>query len=148
MLNKFQQRKVKDVVLGLLLGLIIFVPMFFSFGLFDPNPYSRVDRLELSVDKENENLNITYKANFYKYANCTFIRYAVYGFDLGEWKLIQSSDPTGEKGDRVAGWQTIELTLQGRPQYSKYEIRLEHDCGESYPKVGTVFDRFDYKDIQ
>lgn len=133
--------------LGLVTTLFLIIPILGYFDLYEPRPYSRVDRLQLYFEGGKVDGDIRYEANFYKNSDCEFIRYKVAGYDLFRWIEVQSEDPGGEKGDRLSGWQTLNLRIKGEPRYTKYEIRLEHDCGEDNPRVGTIFDSFKYEDV-
>mgnify|MGYP000088392591 FL=1 len=136
MASKDNKRRIKDTTVGGILGLAVAIPVFFSQGLFEPRPYNNVTVEDLSYINDNQQINV--EATFVKTEECDFQDLKVFGEYLGSWTELRWHDPTGDKGDRYAGYNTLLIEIEtGGVYYSKIEVRTRHLCNES--KVDETF---------
>ena len=142
MTNK-RQHNLRDLGYGFLLGMLISIPSLSYWGYFAPIPYKQV---EVSKVKYLPNGNIYLEATFHKAPGCDFSRLGVLGSNFGSWDILDWKDPTGPKGDRISGKQTLAIEIQGEPKYGEYEVRTEHNCNGK--PVSGVFHKFSKEDIK
>lgn len=137
-------RKLRDLTLGALLGLFLTIGTLFYLGHLESIPYSDVTISEVSLlDSSNIYLDATFKVK----EGCKFERLEVFGSSLGHWSdPLWWEDTTGKKGDRIKGYHSFVLEIQGDPAYTIYEVRTEHDCDGK--RKEEIFHRFTYEDLQ
>lgn len=133
---------IRDMLLGFLLVSAVAVPIMMDMGYFTPAPYSEVELIEIS----DNGGHVVMSASFLKTDNCEFRKLAVFGKALGHWVELPWSDPTGEKGDRITGYQSLTLDIvTGGEFYSEIEVRTRHDCGGH--KIDRVFINIDMEGV-
>lgn len=119
--------KVKDTTIGVILGASLAIPYFFSQGYFDPRPYNNVSVDQVKYVEDNKVVVID--ATFVKTEECDFQALKVFGELLGSWVELPWTDPSGDKGDRYAGYNTLYLNAHTDGVYfSKIEVRTRHTC--------------------
>lgn len=133
----------RDALIGMFVGLAFMIPISLQNDFFKPLPYGIVEVLTIHRDDKGD---IFYKASFYKSRPCEFQRLGVFGKRLGSWEILDWKDNNGQEGDRLTGEHTLTITIQGKPDYTDYEIRTEHKCGDT--RVDGTFNRFRYDDIE
>ena len=141
--------RLKDFLIGAIIGVFVALPTMYSRGYFDPVPYWGVDVTRLQFD---ENGNIVFVADFIKDDDCKFEAMVVNGSVLGIRRNLSYMFPDAEEGDKLAGVNTLILIVNdGRPA-DDYEIRTRHFCKDSEDrytvKVDRVFHRWSYRDVE
>lgn len=91
-----------------------------------PAPYKDVQVIDT---RRLANGDIRFKANFMKNDACVFADLQVYGYYFGRWERLNWTDPKGDSGDRLSGYQTLTLDIHtGTIPYDTVEIRTRHVC--------------------
>lgn len=134
--------KVRYLLLGLLLGFGVSIPFLSDRGYFGAVPYSYVTLHE--AVRDGDAIHIV--ATFLKTDQCEFNAMGVFGLALGRWVELEWDDPDGPKGDRLEGYQTLDIFVKsGAMEYTDIEIRTRHDCDGK--KVDKIFLSLDMSEV-
>jgi len=136
--SKFAIHRAFPFVVGVFICMVMILYPAHLMGVFDPVPYQ--DVRVTSVKRANYDLKFT--ANFVK-RGCEFQKLGVSGVGFEEdatplkwWDTVDQGD---REANRMAGRQTMGLTVRLIEGLDEIEVKTRHDCnGQTIDRVFAV----------
>lgn len=120
-------RRCIDALIGALVAVTFLIPTWALLYLQPDEPYKDVRLIQM--DKTDTEIHLV--ATFDKNPECTFVALRVLKESFGVWTEVQWHDLERERGDRLAGPNTLKIGFRRSvPDPDIYQIRTRHMCGD------------------